>query len=211
MVQGCWGFFQESWGSLEGAHPCQPWGSGGIRTWGSGVVQGFWGSPGMLGVSWGELRALWGSRIPEGGQGLGDATVTPTPFLCSLQEAPGKVSGGSSHDPPSCPQPPRPPIPSHTSPIPAGLPQSPRPPRRRGRCCTPTSQGRSGRRVSTGWDTHRDTSPTGGVPQMPQPGSPAGPTRTAPPQDTQVTYAELPGPHGRPRAPSDIYGNVLGH
>ncbi|XP_048144437.1 Fc receptor-like protein 4 isoform X8 [Corvus hawaiiensis] len=38
-----------------------------------------------------------------------------------------------------------------------------------------------------------------------------GPTRTAPPQDTQVTYAELPGPHGRPRAPSDIYGNVLGH
>ncbi|XP_068851124.1 Fc receptor-like protein 4 [Aphelocoma coerulescens] len=38
-----------------------------------------------------------------------------------------------------------------------------------------------------------------------------GPTRTAPPQDIQVTYAELPGPHGRPRAPSDIYGNVLGH
>ncbi|XP_068851174.1 Fc receptor-like protein 2 [Aphelocoma coerulescens] len=38
-----------------------------------------------------------------------------------------------------------------------------------------------------------------------------GPTRTAPPQDTQVTYAELPGPHGRPRAPTDIYGNVLGH
>ncbi|KAM4755507.1 advanced glycosylation end product-specific receptor-like [Cyanocitta cristata] len=38
-----------------------------------------------------------------------------------------------------------------------------------------------------------------------------GPTRTAPPQDTQVTYAELPGPHGRPRAPSDIHGNVLGH
>ncbi|KAM4755412.1 low affinity immunoglobulin gamma Fc region receptor III-like [Cyanocitta cristata] len=38
-----------------------------------------------------------------------------------------------------------------------------------------------------------------------------GPTCTAPPQDTQVTYAELPGPHGRPRAPSDIYGNVLGH
>ncbi|KAM4755509.1 LOW QUALITY PROTEIN: Fc receptor-like protein 4 [Cyanocitta cristata] len=38
-----------------------------------------------------------------------------------------------------------------------------------------------------------------------------GPTRTAPPQDTQVTYAELPGPHGRPRAPSDIHGNMLGH
>ncbi|XP_048144371.1 Fc receptor-like protein 4 [Corvus hawaiiensis] len=38
-----------------------------------------------------------------------------------------------------------------------------------------------------------------------------GPTCTAPPQDAQVTYAELPGPHGRPRAPSDIYGNVPGH
>ena len=67
------------------------WGHQDMGHWcGSGVL----GDPRNAGGSWGKLRALWGLRIPEGGQGLGDPIVTPNPFLCSLQEAPGTVSGG---------------------------------------------------------------------------------------------------------------------